>query len=113
MPGGIEQSAQLRTYYGIQTAKGRGGFKTQSIYDEKQGALAIEHANILEGVLPKHEVRVIPVTKEGAPVGDPIPHKVELPKLKPVKMATGDAPPLRSPQLKAYDLTSGEVKREN
>lgn len=118
MPGGIENSTQLKLYFGIQARKGKSDFKTLSVYPQSQGTAAIQHAAELEGRLPKHEVRLVPTTREGVAVGEAIPHKLSLPDINPKPSAPKKAAPAKraasTPKPsgeEVYDISGKTAKR--
>jgi hypothetical protein len=106
MPGGIENSQQLKLYFGIQARKGKEDFRTLTMYMPNQGQMALEHTAQLEAKLPKHEVRLVPTTREGVAAGDPIPHKLVVPNLgSPTPEPT---PAARKPKTSSPKKSSGE-----
>lgn len=118
MPGGIENSPQLKLYFGIQARKGKSDFKTLTLYPQNMGTLAIQHTAELETRLPKHEVRLVPTTREGVAVGEPIPHKLSLPTLNPApaKAPRKTAPAKSAPASndsaeEVYDISGKTAKR--
>jgi hypothetical protein len=117
MPGGIENSKQLKLYFGIQARKGKGDFRTLTTYLPNQGQMALEHTAQLDATLPKHEVRLVPTTREGAVAGDPIPHKLVVPNLgspttepKPAARKPKASSPKKSSEEEVYDI-SGKTPR--